>query len=227
MDAVHFYNLPPILGLTGAIGSGKDTVADIMATQFGARVTSFAAPLRREVAGAFGIDERLLGERHLKEAPTDALSLRRCMDLEFVAAVQALHAARGDAVSMHYARSPRQIMQWWGTDYRRANDPLYWMRKLSATVRRLAADDNQLPIVITDVRFENEARLVRTELGATLWRIVRPGHNSGSAQARQHASEIESSQIVADATINNCHDIRHLQGVVVQAWADALLEARQ
>lgn len=220
-------NLPPILGLTGAIGAGKDTVADIMAAQFGARVTSFAAPLRREVAGAFGIDPRLLGERHLKELPTGALSLRRCMDLEFIAVVRALHAARGEACEPHHPRSPRQIMQWWGTDYCRAQDPLYWMRKLTATVRRLAADDDKLPIVIADVRFANEANLVRTELGATLWRIVRPGHRAGSAQAQQHASEIESSHIVADTTINNRHDIRHLQGVVVQAWADALREARQ
>lgn len=47
---------------------------------------------------------------------------------------------------------PRTLLQWWGTDYRRAQDTDYWVRQLT---ERLAREQPDVAL-ITDVRFENE-----------------------------------------------------------------------
>lgn len=66
-------------------------------------------------------------------------------------------------------------------------------------------------IVVTDVRFVNEAEAVQSE--GQLWRIVRPG----TGAANSHASELEQDSFVPDVTIvaNNLTELR--QGVI-DAW---------
>jgi hypothetical protein len=77
--------------------------------------------------------------------------------------------------------------------------------------------------VITDVRFENEAQAVRN-MGGVIWQVKRPGMRpitaDDYARATQptHISEVDGSQFAPEAIINNSHDIRHLQGVVMAEW---------
>lgn len=51
----------------------------------------------------------------------------------------------------------RTLLQWWGTDYRRAVDPDYWINKLA---ERLAKDKPEIAL-ITDMRFPNEMAFVQ------------------------------------------------------------------
>ena len=49
-----------ILGVTGLIGSGKDTIADYLVTEHGFKRISFAASLKDAVAAVFNWDRELL-----------------------------------------------------------------------------------------------------------------------------------------------------------------------
>ena len=56
-----------ILGVTGLIGSGKDTIADYLVTEHGFKRVSFAASLKDAVAAVFGWDREMLeiGRAHV------------------------------------------------------------------------------------------------------------------------------------------------------------------
>lgn len=76
----------------------------------------------------------------------------------------------------------RRILQWWGTEYRRAEDPDYWTKAWAALVESFDLDN--IHILIDDVRFMNELDTVRNE-GGVIIKIERPGFNG----AGNHASE--------------------------------------
>lgn len=78
----------------------------------------------------------------------------------------------------------RTLYQWWGTDYRRAQDPDYWVKRLLETLEREQPDI----ALITDVRFPNEADAIHAA-GGYLVQVVRttkpdvivPEHDSEKA----------------------------------------------
>ena len=49
-----------IIGVTGLIGSGKDTIADYLCTHKGFKRISFAASLKDAVSSVFGWDREML-----------------------------------------------------------------------------------------------------------------------------------------------------------------------
>lgn len=218
MNTLHnrTLNAPSIIGLAGPAGSGKDTVADLLRTHARFAKCAFADQLRAEVCDAFGIEPLLPTHRPTKEEPHPALALRNCKDHGFIGALlycSALDAEEGThAEILARPRSPRQIMQWWGTEYRRSLDNGYWTGAVVAHVNYQCKNHNTRH-VITDVRFENEAQAVRN-MGGVIWQIKRPDLKVDTT----HSSESDGSQFNPDAVINNSHDIRHLQAVVMGAW---------
>ncbi len=68
----------------------------------------------------------------------------------------------------------RRLLQWWGTDWRRSEDPDYWVKR---TMREAdeAATNPHLPdaIIFDDVRFPNEARAVQKR-GGLIVRVLAP-----------------------------------------------------
>lgn len=189
---------PIIIALTGPAGAGKDTVADFLVEHHVYTKLAFADALRNEVGRAFDVSIQLLTQRETKEHPMSALALQRCMDQGFMARV-----AIGKSWST--PRSPRQIMQWWGTEYRRAQDQHYWV---DAFMTRLIKEHQQgnYRFVVTDVRRENEAELLR-ELGASLWQITRPGFEP---QPGAHSSETTGAEFAPDHQLVNDRSIAHL-----------------
>lgn len=63
---------------------------------------------------------------------------------------------------------PRTLLQWWGTDYRRAQDVNYWVRQLTARIEREQPD----VALITDVRFPNEVEAIHAA-GGYVVKVVR------------------------------------------------------
>lgn len=205
-----------IIGLTGPKGSGKDTVASLLRTHAGFYPVAFADALREEVCDAWRIEPLYLIRPETKEHPMSALALRKCLSDSFVGRAQLWHAAAGQDLNLDAPRTPRQIMQWWGTEYRRTHDPEYWISMLESRIQQLISTGEQSRIVVTDVRFENEVDCIRAPyFGGALWQVTRPGCG---VPAGSHVSEVTGDHFEPDAVIDNSGDIRHLQQQVLGKW---------
>lgn len=208
-----------IIGLTGLAGTGKDTVANLLCTHLQFARYAFAEPLRQEIVNAFGIDHRLLTDRHTKEVPTVELALSRCIDQAFVGTM-CKHLASNNAKAFFdlqdEPRSPRQIMQWWGTEYRQEKcGTEYWTRQLISRVYIQQTNSQRLHVV-TDVRYPQEAHAIRL-MGGEIWQVKRPDVGQ-LPTAAAHSSEVDGSAFNPAVVINNAHDIKHLQHLVLGAY---------
>lgn len=206
-----------IIGLTGPKACGKDTVADLLTTHCGFVKLAFADTLRQEIADAFGIETLYLSRRETKEAPMGCLALDKCQADGFVGRMIIAHEEQGQKLDRTAPRSPRQIMQWWGTDYRRHQAPGYWVSQTSARISYLLRERIAHRIVVTDCRFDNEVGMVRKDHGGQIWQIKR---NGVTVAPGSHPSETTGEGFEPDAVINNSNDIRHLQQLVLgEFWA--------
>ena len=169
---------------------------------------AFADPLYEEVAKAFLINLEQLKERRTKEQPSEALNLNMCIDPWFV---QSIEKSCNVDVMSEVPRSPRQILQWWGTQYRRAQDPLYWVKRFEHRVRQHQEAGIQ-HIVVTDVRFADEAAAIRT-LGGQIWRVHRPNL---PASGTGHVSEVTGLEFDPEATILNSGSLDALHYATLQ-----------
>lgn len=105
----------------------------------------------------------------------------------------------------------RRFLQELGVSMRRI-DPDIWLRPLEALAAK--TDD---PIVVTDVRFDNEAELV-AGLGGTLIRLTRPGYTlAGDTGA--HISEAGISDDLVDSDIVNDSSVYTLHARLVDTLA--------
>ena len=150
-----------LIGLSGKMGSGKDSVYDVACNCIHVPVwrLAFGDGVRREVAKATNV-----GLRYLK--------------------------ANKELF--------RPILQWWGTEFRRnltCQD--YWVKKVRA---KLEHDRRDGITFVTDVRFPNEAEMIR-ELGGIVVRVVRPDLEQRNGS--DHCSESELDHYDFDAVIEN------------------------
>lgn len=116
-----------------------------------------------------------------------------------------------EAVIPGFAFSWRELAQTLGTEWGRARDPDLWLKLCMAK-----ADDtiNNLghKVVITDVRFENEAAAIR-ERGGQIWHITgREGQMFGATKA--HASEAGVQVAKGDKVIVNSGTLVELADLV-------------
>lgn len=139
-----------IVGVSGLIGSGKNSVAERL-VQLGFIQTSFAAPLKDAVSTVFGWDREML------EGSTDeSREWRETVDKWW-----------SDRLSLPQL-TPRWVLQNWGTDVLRMafhND--IWIA--SCEKRILNCGRN---VVISDVRFPNEVASLK-KIGAVILRVKR------------------------------------------------------
>ena len=193
-----------LIALCGAAGAGKDTVADMLP----ARKLAFADTLYAEVAEAFGVTETRLRDRATKETPIRELAQDQTFSDDFDDFMEENH---GTHWSDDTPRSPRQILQWWG-DYRRAQDPEYFVKQTAFDVAVALRDGHS--VVLTDVRFPNESAYVRRREGQ-LWQIRRPGYEAGGTG---HASDTDGSEFRPDVVLENFGSLDDLRRTVLDAW---------
>lgn len=186
-----------VLGLHGQPLAGKDTCAQLLA-QHGFVSVAFADAVRAEISEAWRIDARMLTDRATKEWPLPALAIGQCMHAQFV------RNMRAEGLDLDEPRSPRWVMQRWGTEYRRAQYPHYWVDKVHrwAHAQRAAG---QHRLCITDVRFFNEAELVR-HLGGYVVRVHRPSLPPVPADAHSSDRPVPCAEVV-----HNDGDHEHLR----------------
>ena len=181
-----------VVGLIGTRGSGKDTAALALLAMGWERV-AFADPLYSEVSAAFSVSVDFLQDRERKEVPQPELALSQCKDPLFIAVMLedmglSLRDAQWSSIeaALRAPRSPREILQKWGTEYRRVHfQDSYWRDQVAALIKA----NPQRNFVVTDVRFPDEALMLEREFGAALARVLRPGMGGHDDPALQHASE--------------------------------------
>ena len=136
-----------IVGITGFIGSGKDTIADYLITFKGFRRMSYAEPLKDAVASIFDWDRELL------EGTTK-------YSREWRDTVDTWWAERLDIKHL----TPRWVLQQWGTEVgRRAFHDDIWIASIENKLRSIKDD-----IVISDCRFPNELKSIKRAGGITI-----------------------------------------------------------
>lgn len=177
----------PLIGLAAKAQSGKTTVANMLISQYGYSHVSFAEPIRQFIADLTGITRDDLEKAEIKEA-----------------------------VIPWIGRSPRYMMQTLGTEWGR--DTIladFWIKRAMRQVNDLSWA--RMPSVISDVRFDNEAKAIR-EAGGFVIHLVRPD----ALVVASHASEAGVSRESTDYTIVNDGTLEDL-GHKVQAVMSQLL----
>lgn len=196
-----------VVGLVGLRGSGKDTAAQFLVEKGWQRL-AFADALYIEVANAFGVAVEFLQCRETKETPLPELALVNCTDMIYVGVFLAYENERLSAEGadipliskLTLERSPREILQVWGTEYRRKHYADSYWRDQVYQIIRAQPDVN---FVVTDVRFPDEAKLVEETLGGQLGRIVRPGLAGADDKALQHSSEVAMRDYPIETVFQN------------------------
>jgi len=121
--------------------------------------------------------------------------------------VAGVHYAYTDkeAIIPELGVSGRHMMQTLGTEWGRACiHPDFWVMIARAKAERIMKDGRS--VVIDDVRFPNEAAMIRN-LGGELWRIERPG----VSYSGNHSSEGGLEDITPDRVIVNDGTITQLK----------------
>lgn len=168
-----------LIGLIGKRRSGKDTAADAL-LPFGYKRLKFADALKAMI-------NALLWEAGCSVADREAM----------------IEGTLKDSPTKFLCnQTPRWAMQTLGTEWgRKLIDPDIWVK---LTLMKAKA---RAKVVITDVRFPNEAWAVR-DAGGTLIRIVRPSMNFRSDD---HSSETEIENCHPHFTVINNGTIEELQ----------------
>lgn len=211
--------LPDGTIVPGSAGVGKDTVADYLVEQYGFTKFAFSDRLYDEVQAAYGLeDQELLRGRDTKEIDTVRLLLNNCYDTAFrIVAIQKLHREWGTKIApvnfYDLPLSPRWITQTWGTEYRRAQSPNYWLDAcsnwLDETRKHFYPEHRPLCYVNTTCRFSNEQLWIHG-YGGNVWHLRRPVVTTEPT----HVSEQLLPVLEGERELWNCDTIQRLYGGV-------------
>lgn len=134
--------------------------------------------------------------------------------------IEAILGVDPDIWQKPYRDEVRRLLQWWGTDLRRAADPRYWLDQMLGGLNALERK-GVIPVV-TDARFINEADVIQ-ELGGIIVRVFAPDdirkERLGGILPPAHASEDELELIAAD------YDILSVPGIEFPSDLLARIEA--
>lgn len=176
---------PLLIGLTGLAGSGKDTVREMLEQDHDFDGIAFADPIR-DMLGALldsmEVSRAWMVARDLKEQDIPQLGV-----------------------------SYRKMAQALGTEWGRALNGSMWLDIAAAKIRMFGQYGNP-GVVISDVRFANEAEWVKAQ-GGVIWKILRPGIEP----VRAHISEQLAAKLPYDYVIDNHSDIDNLRHAVRSA----------
>lgn len=195
-----------LIGLSGPAGVGKDTVADYLVETHGFTKFSFSDALYREVSEAFDLPIATLQDRAVKEFQHWKLTAVQCRDVDFARIMMDAAKDLGVDESWLHEFSPRWVLQRWGTDYRRAQDQDYWIKRTALWVRAwldVTKDDGVQHggLVNTSVRFPNERDFI-DQLGGMIWHLRRKDASAIASQ-QDYISEKGLDILPTDRVINN------------------------
>lgn len=172
-----------LIGIVGKIKTGKTTVASVLSREFEFDILSFAEKLKEITSKIWDIP--------LEDFYNHETKIR---------------------TDPRWGKSPRWLMQNFGTEVIRHIHPMTWVYHVEREVQKRLETPGYggLKICVEDVRFLNEAQFVK-RYGGEIWKIVR---ENGENIYGSHASESEQDLIVADETILNNGSVEELEARV-------------
>jgi hypothetical protein len=181
-----------IIGLCGEQGSGKDTVANILISEYGFVKLTFASTLKDVVAILFS------WPRDLLEGLTEESRLWR-------ETVDDFWSAKLNIPNF----TPRKALQMIGTDLFRIhfnND--IWISIVENKIGAILKNNPNTNIVISDCRFTNEFTLIKQFPDSYIIMILR---EKNSTNKIAHSSETEWVNYNFDAILQNDNSIEDLK----------------
>jgi len=138
-----------IVGISGKISTGKTTLANHFLAKTGGiwNKRSFADALKDEVAQKFNI-------------PPDWCYNEKNRVVEIYK--DAFLGPKLYVAPPSQKMTVREILQWWGTEVCRVQNPDYWDRQMIGHINTVKGCDG---IIIDDVRFPSEAKLIQDRGG--------------------------------------------------------------
>jgi hypothetical protein len=170
----------PIIGITGNMRHGKDTLGLYYINNCKYIKMSFAGPLKYACQEIFDLsNDQIDGDKK-------------------------------DNIDDYWGVTPRAILQYVGTElFRDQMEKLLpdigkdvWIKTMDKKIKKILKGGAK-GVVITDVRFENEAKLIKS-LGGIVIKVVRPASNT------IHSHSSEKLLFDVDYTVINDGSIQHL-----------------
>lgn len=175
-----------IIGFCGKKRSGKDTGASILINKYGFIRYAFADALKNACSEIFLLSE------------------------------EQVNGNKKEEIDERWNLSPRKIFQIFGTEiFREKLDNFFpelkeyknnfWINRFKLWYNNETKKNPNVKIVITDIRFPNEAEIVK-ELGGNIIKVQRNNNNKNNND--KHSSESLIDTIKGDFNIINDRDIK-------------------
>lgn len=193
-----------IIGLSGIQGAGKDTVGEILISEYGFVKLSFGSALKDVISALFG------WPRDLLEGATKESRVWR------------------ETVNEYWSEktnipdfTPRKALQYIGTDLLRnhlCKD--IWACIVESKIIQMIGSNPNVNIVITDCRFTNEFAILKKFDNARIVKVERDFLNNPSiltqthSQTQTHSSEIEWKDYPFDVILPNNGSIEELKDLI-------------
>ena len=171
-----------IIGLSGYAQSGKDTFANILVEKYGYTRIAFADPIRKLLYEMDPLVPKGYG---------DSVINYRLQDM--------VDTYGWDKVKVDFPEV-RRLLQDVGLGARKLFGDTFWIYQALSDV---APQDK---VVVSDVRFENEAQWIQ-EFGGKIWRVKRVG----TSAVNEHVSESELDGYKVDQIFVNNGSIKDLE----------------
>ena len=190
-----------IVGITGKKEHGKDSFAALVkAYNNDFQILRFADDLKLMASQIFNIDLALM---HSTAGKTYTFGAPIVMD-DYIELMQDI---TGLAIQPKDIQAPtlRNLLQFFGTDYVRSVEDLYWVTRVTSKIVG--------PTLIPDTRFPNEEAGIRALNG----KIVRINRIDAPVSTDSHSSETLMDSIKADVTLGTVTGKYILQEMAAQS----------
>jgi hypothetical protein len=192
-----------VIGICGQKRHGKDTVGQMLQEDFGYTPIALADPIKRIAMDVYGFTyEQCYGdEKEVPDPMWDGLTPRRALQIIGTEMGRTLHPETW----LRYCFSTMEAAE-------RGDEPLIHVASERGFVPAINGHVNVEKWVITDIRFLNEADMVRSKRGQ-VFQVVRP--SLVGTQGDTHASETSLADVEPDHTFINDGTLADLRAKVL------------
>jgi hypothetical protein len=189
-----------LIGISGKLRSGKDTVADYLVQKYGWVKLGMSDPL----------NDALIKLDPLILVPDDSVVPRGYWRYQEIVTILEKHFPGDSYTQAKTIPEVRRLLQMLGTEIgRNMFGENVWVDLAADKIQRLRHEGKD--VIITGIRFPNESLLIE-RLGGIRVLVERPG--LANTDFSSHASEVSLDHDAVDLVIHNSSDLDHLYEAV-------------